>query len=245
MKKEWFSAWFGSAYQKIYTHRDTLQAEAQVKMLFKHLKRLEKITLPSLNILDIGCGSGRHLSVLKKMGCKAFGLDLSSTLLREARREKLPVLRADMRYLPFATQSFDLITSFFTSFGYFQAEEDDKKALHGFVSLMRPQGFLFLDLMNADFVKANLVAEESTQLAEMRVLQKRRLEGRKVTKEIHILYTDGREEKHTEQVNLYSQQEMKTMLNQEGLKVEHIFGNECGETFANHLPRMSLLCRRV
>lgn len=241
MQKEWFKAWFGTVYQKLYTHRDLHQAQEQVKMLLGALPK------KTMRILDIGCGSGRHLECLRRTPHQAVGLDLSSTLLKECRTFNLPVLRADMRRLPFPAQSFDLLTNFFTSFGYFLGPDEDLQVLRGFIGLIRPSGYLFLDLMNAEFIKKTLVSEETRQLPDMRVNQKRRLEngGKKVVKEIHILFPDGREEKHSEQVNLYTLQEMQVMTQNEGLHIEQVFGNEKGDCFNAMSPRMSLLCKKV
>ena len=69
-------------------------------------------------------------------------------LLRDARAAGQPVARADMRHVPFRSAGFDLVTSFFTSFGYFATFDEDVEALAQMVSLLKPGGHLFLDLIN-------------------------------------------------------------------------------------------------
>jgi SAM-dependent methyltransferase len=66
-----------------------------------------------LEILDLGCGSGRHLVHLKREGIQVTGLDISATGLRLTREwlneEDLEakLLLADMRQpLPFCDESF-------------------------------------------------------------------------------------------------------------------------------------------
>jgi SAM-dependent methyltransferase len=65
-------------------------------------------------ILDIGCGSGLFLKMAAAKGAGISGIDLSDALLKIA-RERNPsasLLNQDMAYLPFADQSFDLVTGF-------------------------------------------------------------------------------------------------------------------------------------
>jgi SAM-dependent methyltransferase len=47
----------------------------------------------------------------------------------EARLPGCHRVRGDMRHLPFTDGSFDLVTSFFTSFGYFDSDDEDVKVL--------------------------------------------------------------------------------------------------------------------
>jgi SAM-dependent methyltransferase len=69
-------------------------------------------------ILDLGCGSGRHLVVLTKEGFNAVGLDISCSGLRLScewlAEEGLQagLVRADARYsFPFEAESFDGLLS--------------------------------------------------------------------------------------------------------------------------------------
>lgn len=57
-------------------------------------------------VLDLGCGAGASLGILRKSGYAAFGLDRSSVLLREA-AEQSPVIRADFSKLPMRHSSLD------------------------------------------------------------------------------------------------------------------------------------------
>ena len=128
-KKEWFERWFGEEYKALYPHRDEAQAATQVGAVARAAK-----ALPAWRILDVGCGAGRHLRALRQAGLTAFGADLSPVLIRDARLSGLNVCRADMRRLPFRDQAFQLVTCFFTSFGYFATAEEDAKSQEKFES---------------------------------------------------------------------------------------------------------------
>ena len=60
-------------------------------------------------LLDLGCGGGRDAGDLDRRGYFVVGLDRTSALLSAGRRRyrSLPLVRADLRYLPFQAMSFD------------------------------------------------------------------------------------------------------------------------------------------
>ena len=60
-------------------------------------------------VLDLGCGPGRDVDHLVRLGCWAVGLDLSPRMLVEARRRfpTAPFVQADLRATPLARGDFD------------------------------------------------------------------------------------------------------------------------------------------
>ena len=60
--------------------------------------------------LDVGCGTGHFTRWLVAKGLQAFGMDLSRSMLEEARRLGSPVcVRGDALALPFADRAVDLV----------------------------------------------------------------------------------------------------------------------------------------
>jgi SAM-dependent methyltransferase len=60
-------------------------------------------------VLDLGCGPGRDVEFLGRLGCRVVGLDLSAGMLGQA-QARLPggaFVRADLRRLPFAAGCLD------------------------------------------------------------------------------------------------------------------------------------------
>jgi len=80
---------------------------------------LRHVTLePGQLVLDIGCGVGAFLRLVADRGGRPFGLDASEALIAFA-RERLPdadLRLGDMEALPYATDTFDLVTGFNTFF---------------------------------------------------------------------------------------------------------------------------------
>jgi malonyl-CoA O-methyltransferase len=80
--------------------------------------RLEEATMLALlpdvagkAALDVGCGTGRYLRILRERGAATtVGLDLSPEMLSKA-RGLAPLARADLRALPVATARFEVVTS--------------------------------------------------------------------------------------------------------------------------------------
>jgi ubiquinone/menaquinone biosynthesis C-methylase UbiE len=68
------------------------------------------IISPSDNdlILDIGCGTGRFLKAFSNS--KVVGVDLTLNMLEKA-RGLAPLVKADAEYLPFKSNSFDIVHS--------------------------------------------------------------------------------------------------------------------------------------
>jgi SAM-dependent methyltransferase len=68
-------------------------------------------------ILDLGCGTGRHLIFLEELGYQTFGLDISPTGLAYSREwlqkmdRPVRILMADMTSLPYTSAVFDMIIS--------------------------------------------------------------------------------------------------------------------------------------
>ncbi len=64
------------------------------------------------SLLDMGCGNGRHLMEAVERGLEVYGVDASIELLRiceQKIKEKVELVRADVKSLPFEDGSFDNI----------------------------------------------------------------------------------------------------------------------------------------
>ncbi len=65
---------------------------------------------PGNLILDLGCGAGRDLAYFNQAGLRVIGLDYSMSLLKIARSvSEQRVVLADLRMLPFRSETFDAV----------------------------------------------------------------------------------------------------------------------------------------
>ena len=65
-----------------------------------------------MSVLDVGCGTGTHLSIYQKAGCEVSGIDSSPAMLDVARAklgERAQLRLADASRMPFPDETFDLV----------------------------------------------------------------------------------------------------------------------------------------
>ena len=219
---EWFEEWFGEEYLHLYPHRNEADAGRLIGMLTRELP-----WRPGWRVLDVACGAGRHLAALEGAGAVPFGFDLSLPLLRRALEVTTrPLVRADMRALPFRARTMDLTVNLFTSFGYFAEDEEHTDALGQMLTTVRPGGWFVIDFLNAEQVRASLVPFEELRYGETPVRITRALspDDRFVRKTITL--GDGR--RFEERVRLLGPDVLEAMLVAHGARVRARFGDYDG-----------------
>jgi SAM-dependent methyltransferase len=234
---EWFEEWFGEEYLQLYPHRDEAEAERAVALIARATG-----LVAGWRVLDVGCGAGRHARAFRSLGARCVGLDLSATLLRVARGvTDAPLVRADMRRIPIRQGSMDLTVSLFTSFGYFEHDEEHAAALREMVGTLRPGGWLVIDFLNAAEVRRRLVPREAvtTPGGVAEVARTMSPDGRYVCKT--IVTPAGR--RFTERVRLFDQDQMSAMLRHAGVKVGRAFGDYDAAPLRPDSPRTILAGR--
>jgi SAM-dependent methyltransferase len=234
---DWFEHWFGEEYLRLYPHRDETDAAKAIDLIAEHLRgsRVD-------HALDLGCGAGRHSRLL----CDRWwtvGLDLSSALLRVARQESPdePYVRADMRELPFAPESFDLAVNLFTSFGYFDDDLAHAQVLRCVGDVIRRGGTFVLDFLNPEEVRSNLVAYDEQVVGGDRVEQFRALSADRkyIEKTIRV-----RNREYLERVRLFSRIELEALLAAASFDVVARAGNYAGAPWTEVSPRTILFATR-
>jgi len=101
-------------------------------------------------ILDAGCGTGGGLKWLSAFGTTA-GVDMHPLAVQYARRISPQLARASVERLPFAAETFDLVTSFEVL--YHLAVSDDERALGEFARVLRPGGWLMVRVPAYDWLR--------------------------------------------------------------------------------------------
>ena len=105
-----------------------------------------------MEILDVGCGTGRMLESLRKYG-NIIGLDFSEKALEFCKKRKIRNLfRASASELPFKNDVFDLVTAF--DLLYHENIKDDVQVLKEFNRILEPYGYLVITECAFDFLKS-------------------------------------------------------------------------------------------
>jgi SAM-dependent methyltransferase len=241
----WYASWFGEEYLALYPERD--DREARLQTVFARELLDVHARAGRMRFLDLACGTGRHAVALDDGRGGVVGLDLSAPLLAAAvRREERPkpgYVRADMRQLPFADGTFGAVVNFFTSFGYFEAAEEDARVVKEVARVLAPGGAFLSDVFNMDRVVATLASREEKTIAGERVCIRRRYdpEGRIVEKEIEMGTGEGRRI-FRERVRAFSENELHDLHGSAGLRVVATYGDFDGSPFdRRRSPRLILL----
>lgn len=110
-------------------------------------------------ILDCGCGTGSNLQMLEACG-RAVGFDLTATGVRFARAHGRTVAQASIARIPFASATFDLVTSF----DVFQClpEPVEQSAIDEAARVLKPGGWLLLHVAALDILhgRHSVLSEE-------------------------------------------------------------------------------------
>lgn len=127
-------------YDRIYSFKD-YSAETEKLLGWIELHKQSS----GQRLLDVACGTGRHLEFLAK-SFDAEGLDLSQELLELAQERNPDTVFhcADMRTFGLAA-SYDVIACLFSSIGYMTTPEDLEKAVANMAQHLVPGGVLLIE----------------------------------------------------------------------------------------------------
>jgi len=225
MQKEkgryWYSSWFDTPYYHIlYKDRDDEEAHAFMNQLTSFL------TLPKgSEILDLACGKGRHSIYLNKQGYDVTGVDLSTSSIEHASQfenESLHFKEHDMR-LPLS-QQFDAVVNLFTSFGYFESEEDNLRTIKAIKAELKSGGYGIIDFLNAKTVIKNLVPSETKTINGIEFQIKKYIKDNHIIKDIHF-NDNGVAYNFTEKVMAITLEDFQGYFEKAGVQLKHCFGD--------------------
>lgn len=247
---EWFERSFGEDYLLVYKHRDMQGAKREVH------KMISWLGLPKgAKVLDLCCGMGRHSMALHEAGYEVTGIDLSGVLLKEARSNDpegtITWIQSDMRNLPLEDGEFDAVVNLFTSFGYFDRDEEHVKVLKEISRVLKPEGQFIIDFLNPEYTVSHLVPHSQRVDDGQKITENRVIEDGYVKKKITII--DDRvsasiensiqqTRNYLERIRMYTREQFADMLNRSGLMLKKVHGDYDEEEYDEvHSPRMIMV----
>lgn len=241
-KKEetpWYEKWFDENYLTLYCHRDRSDAEEQVRLIIDTLDLHVDST-----ILDLACGEGRYTALFKDLGYDVTGIDLSETLVN-CGKERYPGLDLRVGDMRDIHGNFDVILSLFTSFGYFDTDEENEKVLHSVFHALTPGGIFWLDFLNAGHLEETLIPRSVTRLSNgIEVVENRKIENGRIIKDIRFT-KNGEEHLYKESVRLFTRSQLEQMLERNGFRLIERFGDYRGRPWDTGSPRTILVGRKI
>lgn len=149
MPEPWYREFFRGDWQIWYPDVvPQFDTSAQVRFIGEALQ-----LAAGERVLDTVCGRGRHAIPLAQQGYRVTGADLSELEIAAARAAAgeagiaADFIVCDMRELPFESE-FDAAYNVWTSFGFFEDPEDDRRALRAFRRALRRGGRFLIDYVN-------------------------------------------------------------------------------------------------
>jgi len=243
MNEPWYIKSFQKDYLKIYSHRTEEAAKIEMDQILNVL-----LPKPNSTILDLCCGNGRHSRQLAKRGYKVTGIDLSRDLLVEAKNneyaDRIRYIQSDVREIPFE-EEFDYVFNLFTSFGYFEDLDENRKVFQAIHKALKQNGTFLIDFLNPGYIRKNLVPESQRIVEDMTIIEKRKIEHGQVIKEIIVQESGESDRYYEERVNLFELKEMKAMLEQSRLQLEKVYGDfDLNPYHEVDSPRMILIGKK-
>ena len=129
-----------SVYDIVYDHVDYAEHASVIERV------IEERFPGAASLLDVACGTGRHLALFRERFDHVEGSDVDPAMLQVARARlgDVPLHEADMRTIALGRR-FDAVTCLFSSIGYMQTTEDLGRAMAAMASHLEPGGVLVVE----------------------------------------------------------------------------------------------------
>jgi SAM-dependent methyltransferase len=200
-------------------------------------------------VLDLCCGPGRHSQEFAQRGFAITGVDKSEFLLQQAKARstaQVEWVRQDMRDFR-RERAFDLACNLFTSFGYFESEDDNLQVLRNVHASLKPGGVFVLELLGKERLariwKDSIVTDYpdgSTWVQRPQV----RDEWCRVENEWLLIKGDSAR-RYSFKHWIYSARELKDLLRFSGFAKVDVFGDLGGSPYGLDALRLIAVARRV
>jgi len=246
-KKEWFddSSFWRELYPFMFSERRFADAPEQVSKLLKLAKPKGK------SALDLCCGPGRCSIALAKKRFSVTGVDKTKYLLDKARakaaaaRVKIEFTLQDMRDFV-RPDSFDLVISMFTSFGYFDDKREDLIVLQHVFRSLKPGGVCAIELLGKERLAKVLQPTNSTALPNGTLIVERHEifdDWTRIRNEWLIVHK-GRARSFKFHHTLYSGQELRDLMQRAGFAPVTLYGSLDGAEYGPNAERLIAIARK-
>jgi SAM-dependent methyltransferase len=208
------------------------------------------------DVLDVGCGFGRHCIEFAAEGLSVTGIDISPDYLSRGREraatddlaDAVALRELDMRNLDTMDETFDLVVCLYNTFGYYD-DETNREVLRQMRKRLTSEGVCTLSVPNKDTTLKNLQTEGVRELDfgmviaqyEFDTITSRMTITRDVLRGDSREYTyDGRVEYEIRQ---YSPPELERELRGVGFDDVTLFGGYDGDPPSLESSRLLALAR--
>ena len=237
---------FWEAFEPVlFSQRRLSDAAAQVEKVLALLG-----IQPGAAILDLGCGIGRHSVELARRGFHVTGVDRTQAYLSKAVEKakasglEVECVREDMRAFC-RPEAFDVVMSFFTSFGYFDDQEDDRRVTMNAYRSLKAGGIFFVEMMGKEILARNLQQRVWREEDGLLVLEEWKVSKNWSQVEHHwiVLAGDDRRDLRFSH-RLYSAAELASLLGGCGFVRTEVYGDLEGAPYDHTAKRLVVVTRK-
>ncbi len=247
-KPDWPVAFFDDDYLRIYRPQFTPERTAAETRFIA-----DSLALPAgAEVLDLACGFGRHAIGMAKLGHRVTGLDFNPHYLDIAAADanaagaQVTWRSGDMRDLG-PSPAYDGVYSYFTSFGYFEDEENEK-VLAAVARVLRPGRRFLLDLMNRDWILTHADQRTWTQRDDGALLMEEAtldlVHSRIIARQILIDPKGGHQITKEYSLRAYTCGELSALLRRHGFTVREVVGGAGREPYNAESRRLMIVSER-
>jgi len=198
------------------------------------------------HVLDLCCGPGRHALELHRRGLAVTAVDLHAPYLEQARGKDAGVewVHGDMREFR-RDGAFDAAINLFSSFGYFEDQEDDRRVARNVCRSLKPGGAFLIDTMSKEVLARKFQPRGWNELEDGAVLlQDRRLvDGWSGLRTTWTRIRDDDRQSFTFYMRLYAGTELATLLREAGFAEVSLYGWFDGSPYDHDARRLLALAR--
>jgi len=223
----------------IFFERRWEQARGEVADIISLLK-----VSPGASILDLCCGPGRHSLQLARSGFSVTGVDRTKMYLEKARKQaekeglEAEFIQNDMRTFC-RPDTFNVVINLFTSFGYFEDMNDDRRVAENVYRSLRENGVFLIDTMGKEVLARVFRERDWYEVNGILVLQERRVSRNWSWMENRwIMVKDGKTEESRLSHRLYSAAELTALLRDCGFSSIDVYGDLTGTPYDHTAKRL-------
>jgi SAM-dependent methyltransferase len=200
---------------------------------------------PVKSVLDLCCGPGRHSLAFAGHGLQVTAVDRTSFYLDMAKERafdegvKIEWIQEDMRNFV-RPDAFDLVVSMFTSFGFFETEEDDIKVLDNIYRSLARDGILVMEVAGKEWVAEHFEDTSTDELPDGSILFQRHKvvkEWRRIQNE-WILLKGGKAKTFKFEHTIYSGRELSDRVRNAGFREVRLLGDLEGSDYGFGAKRL-------
>ena len=236
---------FDDSYSKVYS--ELLKIELDEQTNFLKANYFKKFPKSNFKILDLCCGTGRHIKSLNNYGYVVDGVDINPEALKVAQEKskKGNFYLSDVQFFK-PDKKYNLIYSMESSIGYLSDSENVQIFKNISDNLLIEDGIFVLHLANRDYLLKNMSQRmwfgnnETGYLLEDRLFEIEK--GILKINQVRII--DGVDKRYSIDLRLYSLKELEYLLNEAGLTILRVYGNYKNEPYDINQPYMLVECSK-